>query len=113
MTLITISQASINYTSGHTDCACSVAVDVPTIGQTFVAQAVSLDSGDLTDDWTDAELCEAVATKLGVPVEDVSVAVRPEPVVVDVPEADFGNPPQGDTPQPLTPEDVSPAVAPV
>jgi hypothetical protein len=88
MTLITISQASINYTSGHTDCACSVAVDVPTIGQTFVGQSVSLDSGDLTDDWTDAQLCEAVATKLGVPVADVSVAVRPEPVVPDVAPVD-------------------------
>jgi hypothetical protein len=87
MTLITISQASINYTSGHTDCACSVAVDVPTIGQTFVSQSVSLDSGDLTDDWTDAELCVAVATKLNVPVEDVSVAVRPEPVAPPEPPA--------------------------
>jgi hypothetical protein len=112
MTLITISQASINYTSGHTDCACSVAVDVPTIGQTFVGQSVSLDSGDLTDDWTDAQLCEAVATKLNVPVEDVSVAVRPEPVAPDVPEAHFGNPPQVDTPQPFTPA-YNPAVAPV
>lgn len=87
MTLITISQASINYTSGHTDCACSVAVDVPTIGQTFVGQSVSLDSGDLTDDWTDAQLCEAVAAKLNVPVTDVSVAVRPEPVVPPKPPA--------------------------
>jgi hypothetical protein len=87
MTLITISQASINYTSGHTDCACSVAVDVPTIGQTFVGQSVSLDSGDLTDDWTDAQLCEAVANKLGVLVADVSVAVRPEPVAPPEPPA--------------------------
>jgi hypothetical protein len=112
MTLITISQASINYTSGHTDCACSVAVDVPTIGQTFVGQSVSLDSADLCDDWTDAQLCEAVAAKLNVPVTDVSVAVRPEPVVPGVPEADFGDPPQVDTPQPLTPA-YNQAVAPV
>jgi len=73
---------------------------------------VSLDSADLCDDWTDAQLCEAVATKLGVPVEDVSVAVRPEPVAVDVPEISFGNPPQVDTPQPLTPA-YNQAVAPV
>jgi hypothetical protein len=112
MTLITISQASINYTSGHTDCACSVAVDVPTIGQTFVGQSVSLDSADLCDDWTDAQLCEAVANKLNVPVEDVSVAVRPEPVVVvDVPEADFGNGVQGNTPVANLP--YNPVVAPV
>jgi hypothetical protein len=112
MTLITISQASINYTSGHTDCACSVAVDVPTIGQTFVGQSVSLNSADLCDDWTDAQLCEAVANKLNVPVEDVSVAVRPEPVVVDVPEISFGNPPQVDTPKPFSPA-YNPAVDPV
>jgi hypothetical protein len=111
MTLITISQASINYTSGHTDCACSVAVDVPTIGQTFVGQSVSLDSADLCDDWTDAQLCEAVATKLNVPVEDVSVAVRPEPVVVDVPEAHFGNGVQGNTSVADLP--YNPVVAPV
>jgi hypothetical protein len=86
-TLITISQASINYTSGHTDCACSVAVDVPTIGQTFVGQSVSLNSADLCDDWTDAQLCEAVANKLNVPVEDVSVAVRPERLVVETDDA--------------------------
>jgi hypothetical protein len=77
MTLITISQASINYTSGDTDCACSVAVDVPTIGQTFVGQSVSLNSADLPGDWTDAQLCAAVATKLGVPVKDVSVSIAP------------------------------------
>jgi len=112
MTLITISQASINYTSGQTDCACSVAVDVPTIGQTFVGKSVSLNSADLCDDWTDAQLCEAVAAKLNVPVEDVSVAVRPEPVVPDVPEISFGNLPQVDTPQPLTPA-YHQAVAPV
>jgi hypothetical protein len=91
MTLITISQASINYTSGHTDCACSVAVDVPTIGQTFVGQSVSLNSADLPDDWTDAQLCEAVAIKLNVPVTDVSVAVRPEPVAPPEPPAPAGD----------------------
>jgi hypothetical protein len=111
MTLITISQAVINYTSGHTDCACSVAVDVPTVGPTFVGQAVSLDSADLCDDWTDAQLCEAVATKLGVPVADVSVAVRPEPVVPDVPEAHFGNGVQGNTP--VANLSYNPVVAPV
>jgi hypothetical protein len=87
MSLITISTAVINYTSGHTDCACSVAVDVPTVGPTFVGQSVSLDSADLCDDWTDAQLCEAVANKLGVPVADVSVAVRPERLVVETDDA--------------------------
>jgi hypothetical protein len=78
-TLITISTASINYTSGTTDCACSVAVDVPTIGTTYVGRSVSLASDDLGPDWTDADLCAAVAAKLDVDVADVSVA--PGPVV--------------------------------
>jgi hypothetical protein len=78
-TLITISTASINYTSGTTDCACSVAVDVPTIGTTYVGRSVSLASHDLGPDWTDADLCAAVAAKLDVNVADVSVA--PGPVV--------------------------------
>lgn len=79
MSLVTISTAAINYTAGTTDCQCSVAVDVPTIGQTFVAQFVSLSSADLGPDWTDAQLCAAVAAKLGVPVEDVSVVEPPAP----------------------------------
>lgn len=89
MSLITISTASINYTSGTTDCQCSVAVDVPTIGTTYVGRTVSLASADLCPDWTDAQLCAAVAAKLGVPVEDVAVAPgpvpppEPEPVVDD------------------------------
>jgi hypothetical protein len=77
MSLITISTASINYTSGTTDCQCSVAVDVPTIGTTYVGRSVSLASHDLGPDWTDADLCAAVAAKLEVPVADVSVAPGP------------------------------------
>lgn len=76
-TLITISTASINYMSGTTDCQCSVAVDVPTIGTTYVGRSVSLASDDLGPDWTDADLCAAVAAKLEVPVADVSVAPGP------------------------------------
>lgn len=79
MSLITISTAVINYTSGTTDCQLSVAVDVPTVGPTFVANSVSLSSADLAEDWTDAQLCAAVATKLSVPVSDVSVAEKPVP----------------------------------
>jgi len=44
-------------------------------------------------------------------VEDVSVAVRPEPVVPDVPEAHFGNGVQGNTPVADLP--YNPVVAPV
>lgn len=85
-TLITISTAVINYTSGTTDCQCSVAVNVPTIGLTYVAKSVSLSSATLPSDWTDAQLCEAVAVALNVDVTDVSVA--PAPVVESDDEAD-------------------------
>ena len=77
MSLITISTAVINYTSGTTDCQLSVAVNVPTVGPTFVANSVSLSSADLCEDWTDAQLCEAVATKLGVDPTEVAVAQAP------------------------------------
>ena len=87
MSLITISTAVINYTSGTTDCQLSVAVDVPTVGPTFVANSVSLSSADLCEDWTDAQLCEAVANKLGVPVSDVSVAEAPPPSAPPEPPA--------------------------
>ena len=92
-TPITISTATINYTSGTTDCQCSIATEVVSIGLTYVGTSVSLLSSDLAPDWTDDQLCAAVAAKLGVPVSDVSVAVPPappepvvEPVVVEEPE---------------------------
>lgn len=79
MALITISTATINYDAGTTDCRLSVAVDVPTVGLTSVWRTVSLASADLCADWTDAQLCESVAKKLGVRVEDVAVAPGPVP----------------------------------
>ena len=81
MSIFVITQAVVAYESGITQAVLTIAVDVPTIGQTFVGQSVSLNSADLCDDWTDAQLCEAVARKLNVTVTDVSVAGRPEPVV--------------------------------
>jgi hypothetical protein len=44
---------------------------------------VSLSSLALGPDWTDADLCTAVAAALSVPVSDVSVAVF-TPAVVEV-----------------------------
>lgn len=79
MSLVTIATASINYNAGTTDCQCSVQVDVPTIGVTYIGRAVSLASADLCADWTDAQLCAAVAKALDVPVADVSVAAGPAP----------------------------------
>ena len=101
-TPITISTATINYTSGTTDCQCSIETTVLTIGTTYVGTSVSLLSADLAPDWTDDQLCAAVATKLGVPVADVSVAVAPTPPppppVDDVPVE----------PEPVTPDPVVP-----
>ncbi len=76
-TPVTISTAVINYTSGTTDCQCSIETQVLSIGTTYVGTSVSLQSSDLAPDWTDADLCAAVATALNVPVTDVSVAVAP------------------------------------
>ena len=78
-TPVTISTAVINYTSGTTDCQCSIETTVLSIGTTYVGTSVSLQSTDLAPDWTDADLCAAVATALNVPVTDVSVAVAPAP----------------------------------
>jgi len=84
---ITIQTAAIQYGGGTTDAHCVIVADT-VAGPTTVQQVVSLVSATLPDDWTDAQLCEAVATKLNVPVTDVSVAVRPEPVVPDVAPVD-------------------------
>jgi hypothetical protein len=78
-TPVTISTAVINYSSGTTDCQCSIATEVLSIGLTYIGTSVSLQSADLAPDWTDDQLCAAVAAKLGVPVADVSVAAAPVP----------------------------------
>lgn len=78
-TPVTISTAVINYTSGTTDCQCSIETTVLSIGTTYVGTSVSIPSADLDPDWTDDQLCAAVATALNVPVTDVSVAVPPAP----------------------------------
>jgi len=100
MSLITISTASINYTSGTTDCQCSIETVVLSVGLTYVGTSVSLQSSDLPPDWTDEQLCVAVAASLGVPVEDVSVAVYTPPAPPAPPE-----PTPEPTPEPVvTPE---------
>ena len=85
-TPITISTAVINYTSGTTDCQCSIETVVLSVGITYVGTSVSLASSDLPPDWTDEQLCVAVAAALGVPVEDVSVAVYTPPPAPPTPE---------------------------
>lgn len=87
-TPVTISTAVINYTSGTTDCQCSIATTIVGIGDTFVGTQVSLLSADLAPDWTDDQLCAAVAAKLGVPASDVSVAQAPVPPAPPTPPVD-------------------------
>jgi hypothetical protein len=77
-TPIIITAATINYTMGSTDCQISVAAD-SVLGPTYTQTMVALVSADLPPDWTDAQLCAAVAAKLGVPAADVSVATAPVP----------------------------------
>jgi len=83
LTPVTINTAAIQYGSDTTECHCVIVAD-SIVGATIVQKMVVLNSADLCDDWTDADLCAAVAAKLGVPVADVSVAARPEPVVAPV-----------------------------
>ena len=77
MSKITISTANINYTSGTTECHCSIETEVLAIGKTYIGTQISLLSSNLSPDWTDEQLCEAVALKLGVAITDVTVAPPP------------------------------------
>lgn len=94
-TAIVINTAVINYNIGTTDCQCSEQVQT-LAGLSYIGLSVTLASADLAPDWTDDQLCVAVASKLNIPVADVSVAVPvvppepPAPVVppVDPPEPD-------------------------
>ena len=84
-TPVIVTTAAINYTMGSTDCQISVAAD-SVLGPTYTQTMVALVSADLPPDWTDAQLCAAVAAKLGVPAADVSVATAPVPPAPPAPE---------------------------
>ena len=91
MTPVTINTAAIQYAQGTTECHC-VIVAQTVAGPTTVQQVVVLDSTTLAEDWTDADLCAAVAASLNVPASDVSVASAPpapeptpEPAPADAP----------------------------
>ena len=102
-TPVTISTAVINYTSGTTDCQCSIETQVLSIGTTYVGTSVSLQSADLAPDWTDEQLCAAVAAKLNVPVADVSVAVPPAPPEPPAPVEPEPTPEPTPEPDPVEP----------
>ena len=103
-TPITISTAVINYTSGTTDCQCSIETVVLSVGVTYVGTSVSLASSDLPPDWTDEQLCVAVAAALNVPVEDVSVAVYTPPPAPPAPPEPTPEPTPVVTPEPIVVE---------
>ena len=75
-TPVVINTAAIQYAQGTTECHCVITADT-VVGPTTVQQVVVVDSTTLAEDWTDTDLCVAVAEKLGVPASDVSVADAP------------------------------------
>jgi hypothetical protein len=107
-TPVTISTAVINYTSGTTDCQCSIETVVLSIGTTYIGTSVSLLSADLAPDWTDDQLCAAVAAKLNVPVSDVSVASPPPPPPAPEPEPVDPEPEPDPVVDPVVPDPVVP-----
>ena len=107
-TPVTISTAVINYTSGTTDCQCSIETVVLSIGTTYLGTSVSLLSADLAPDWTDDQLCAAVAAKLNVPVSDVSVASPPPPPPAPEPEPVDPEPEPDPVVDPVVPDPVVP-----
>lgn len=77
-TPVIINTAAIQYPSATTECHCVITAQT-VVGPSTVQQVVVLQSASLPDDWTDADLCAAVATALNVPTTDVSVAAGPTP----------------------------------
>lgn len=77
-TPVVINTAAIQYPASTTECHCAITAQT-VVGPSTVTQVVVLDSTTLADDWTDDQLCAAVAAALNVPAADVSVAVPPAP----------------------------------
>lgn len=77
-TPVVINTAAIQYPAATTECHCAITAQT-VVGPSTVTQVVVLDSTTLAEDWTDEQLCAAVAAKLGVPAADVSVAAPPTP----------------------------------
>jgi hypothetical protein len=73
-TPVTITTAAIQYGSNTTECYCAMLAET-VAGPVTINTMVVLQSATLSDDWTDDDLCAAVAASLNVPVADVSVAV--------------------------------------
>ena len=85
--MIIINSVIIHYSTNITECDCSLQVSTP-FGQTVVNQNIRIPSGDLSEDWTDLDLCGYVAGVLGVLVEEVSVATPPVQEIIPEPPAE-------------------------
>lgn len=72
-TSVVINTVAVQYASGTTECHCKVSAET-VLGPMEVSRVVILSSTTLADDWTDAELCAAVAEALGVEPSEVSTA---------------------------------------
>lgn len=82
--MIKINTVTIHYAANTTECGCQITLSTP-FGETVVSENVAIPSDQLPDDWTDVDLCQWVATSLGVLLNDVVVAT---PDIVVPPVAD-------------------------
>lgn len=73
MAAVLITSTDIWYAGGKTIARCRVEAS-SILGPTYYDTPVELDSSTLAPDWTDAQLCVAVAGALNVPIADVAVA---------------------------------------
>lgn len=81
MASIQIRTAALQYSTGIVECHCVMQATTP-LGPSEVVRVVSLNqTTDLgTPDWTDGDLCLAVATLIGVDVSEVAVMEPPAPL---------------------------------
>lgn len=92
MASIIVRTAALQYGTGKIDCHCAMTVATP-FGDTEVIRVLVLIESEAlgTPDWTDEDLCVAVATALGVDPSEVAVQ---EPL----PDVQVTAPPQPDSP---------------
>jgi len=63
----------VQYVSATTEVHCTIQADT-ILGPSTTQRVLPLSNEELPPDWTDADLCAAVAEAFGVPASDVSVA---------------------------------------
>lgn len=78
MATINIRTAAIQYGTGKIDCHCVMNVMTPLGGTEFTQVCVLVEAEALgTPNWTDEDLCVAVATQLNVDPSEVAVVTPP------------------------------------